>query len=248
VNQGGGGCVLRRFFVLRSPSGFLLGLSEFSSAILALDQKGVGFALLADGSQRTVSGDNYGFIGQRQHRVVQGSQNLLHGAAGQIGAADGTGEKGVTGDEFIVGREIEADAAFGVAGRVQDIGTERSCGDRLSGCQAAIDFDFAGRGHAHPHGLRVEHFQKSIIILIEQDWCTGGDAEFHGSADVVDVSVGDDDVFDLQVVLTDESENVLNVVPRIDDHGFAGALVADDGAVALQGSDWEDFVDHGFIV
>ena len=73
-------------------------------------------------------------------------------------------------------------------------------------------------------------------------------SEFHGSADVVDVGVGDDDVLDLEIMFLKESENVFQVIPWVDDHSFAGGFVADDGAVALQGADREYFVDHGDIV
>jgi len=179
---------------------------------------------------------------------VEGAHDLLHGAAGEIGAADGAGEEGVAGDEFLLSGEIKADAAFGMAGGVEDLGGERSGSDGFSGGDAAVDFDFAGRTHADPDGLHIEHFQKSIVILVEQDWSAGGGAELHGSAHVVDVSVGDDDLFDLQVVLADEGEDVFDVVAGVDDHGFVGGLVADDGAVALQRADGEDFVDHGSIV
>jgi hypothetical protein len=65
---------------------------------------------------------------------------------------------------------------------------------------------------------------------------------------MIDVGVRDDDLLDLQVMLADEREDVLNVIARIDDHGFAGGLVADDRAVALERSDGKDFVDHAFIV
>src|SRR5262249_29135722 len=33
-----------------------------------------------------------------------------------------------------------------------------------------------------------------------------------------------------------------------DDHGLAAPLVADDGAVALQGTDGKDLVDHSFAI
>jgi hypothetical protein len=65
---------------------------------------------------------------------------------------------------------------------------------------------------------------------------------------MVDVGVGDDDLFDLQVVLADEGENILNVVAGVDHHGFVSSLVANNGAVALQRADGENFVDHGLIV
>ena len=175
-------------------------------------------------------------------------QYLLHGSARKICAADGAGEERVAGDQLVLGREVEADAAFGVARGVQDAGGERSGGDGLSGGDAVVDFDFAGVAHADPCGLCVEHFQKSVVVLVEQDGRAGGGAEFHGSADVVDVSVGDDDLFDLEIMLADQGEDVIDIIARIDDHSFVSDLVADDRAVALQRADGEDFVDHAFIV
>jgi len=195
-----------------------------------------------------VAWDDYGFVRQGHERIAEGAQDFLHGAAGEVGAADRSCEESVAGDQFLVGREVEADTAFGVAGGVQDVGGDGSSGDGFSGGDAMIDFDFSGRAHADPRGLLVEHFQKSVIVLVEQDGSAGEGAELHGSADVVDVGVGDDDVLDLEIVFLEESKNIFEIIAGIDDHGFAGGFVSDDGAVALQGADREYFVDHGTIV
>ena len=48
-----------------------------------------------------------------------------------------------------------------------------------------------------------------------------------------------------EIVLSNQGENIFDVVARIDHHGFASGLVPDDGAVALQRPDGKDFVDHG---
>src|SRR5882672_10160517 len=61
---------------------------------------------------------------------------------------------------------------------------------------------------------------------------------------MVDVCVCDDDLLHLQIVLLDQRDNLLDVVPRVDDNCLARLLVADDGAIALKGADWEDLVDH----
>jgi hypothetical protein len=57
--------------------------------------------------------------------------------------------------------------------------------------------------------------------------------------------VGDDDLFDLKKMLFDEVENVFDVVAGVDHHPFAGGLVPNNRAVALQWPDRKDFVDHG---
>ena len=62
---------------------------------------------------------------------------------------------------------------------------------------------------------------------------------------MVNVRVRDHNLLHLQVMFDDDGENVFNLVARIDDHGLTRSLIADDGAVALQCADREDFVDHG---
>jgi hypothetical protein len=64
---------------------------------------------------------------------------------------------------------------------------------------------------------------------------------------VVDVGVGDDDLLDGEGVLGEEHEDAGNVVSGIDDNGFAGGFIAEDGAVALEGAYGENFVDHGSL-
>ncbi len=66
-----------------------------------------------------------------------------------------------------------------------------------------------GRAHADPRGLLIEHFEQVIIVLVEQNGSAGCGTKFHRSADMIDVGVGDDDLFDLQIVLADESERML---------------------------------------
>jgi hypothetical protein len=64
------------------------------------------------------------------------------------------------------------------------------------------------------------------------------------SGDVVDVGVGDDDLFDGELVLLKDGEDAGDVVAGVYDDGFAGGFVTEDGAVALEWAYDEDFVDH----
>ena len=45
---------------------------------------------------------------------------------------------------------------------------------------------------------------------------------------MIDVSMSDDDLLDLQIMLTEKREDILNLVTGVDDHGFACILVGDD--------------------
>jgi hypothetical protein len=62
------------------------------------------------------------------------------------------------------------------------------------------------------------------------------------------VGVGDVDLLHPQVVLLDEIEDLLHVIAGIDDDGLACGLFSNNGAVTLQRSNGDDFVDHEIIV
>jgi hypothetical protein len=83
--------------------------------------------------------------------------------------------------------------------------------------------------------------------LVVEDRGSGELFEAMGSGDVIDVCVGDENLFDGEVVLCEEGQDSGDVVAGIDDDGFAGGFVAEDGAVALEGADGKDLVNHGFL-
>ena len=56
--------------------------------------------------------------------------------------------------------------------------------------------------------------------------------------------MGDDDLLHFEMVLVENGDDVIDVIAGIDDHGFAGGFITDDGAVALERADGEYFVDH----
>jgi len=100
---------------------------------LAFHQKRITLPFFPNSRQRAVAGDYDGFVRECQDCVMQGVQDLFHRTAGEVCAADRSGEEGVAGNQFLLGGEVEADAAFGVAGGVQDVCGERPGGDGLSG-------------------------------------------------------------------------------------------------------------------
>src|SRR5229473_2360294 len=102
-----------------------------------------------------MAGDDNGVVGQSQNRRVQRTHDLLQRAARQVGAADGTGEECVTSDEFLLAGKVQADASFGVSGRVQNAGVERTGTDSFTAIEAMIDLDVTGIGHSNPSGLDI---------------------------------------------------------------------------------------------
>ena len=140
--------------------------------------------------------------------------------------------------------EVEADTAFGVAGGVEDVTGEAIYGDDLAVIEGVVGVGDRGGGDAEPGGLFVHDFDLGEVVLIEEDWGSGELLEAVGAGDVVDVGVGDEDLLDDKVVLGEEGEDEGDVVAGVDDDGFVGGLVAEDGAVALERPDGDDFVDH----
>ena len=76
------------------------------------------------------------------------------------------------------------------------------------------------------------------------DWGAGRFAHAVQSDDVIDVRVRDDDGCHFQMMAVDCFQNSRGVVAGIDHDCFAGLWIADDVAIALQHSYWEDFVDE----
>jgi hypothetical protein len=194
-----------------------------------------------------VAGDNDDLVGEGEEAVVDGGEELVGVAAGEVSAADGAGEKGVSGEEQGLVGKVETDAALGVAGGMEDGAAEAGDGDELAVIEGVVGGggDFGG-GDAEPTGLDVHHFDQGKIVLVVQDGGSGKALEALGSGDVVDVGVGDDDLLDGEVVFVEDGDDARDLVAGVDDDGFEGDLVAQDGAVALQGADGEDFMNHGF--
>jgi hypothetical protein len=61
----------------------------------------------------------------------------------------------------------------------------------------------------------------------------------NSAADVVDVTVGDDNLLELQLVLGEVTENPGDVIPRIDHDCLRGIGIRQNCAITLQQADWE---------
>ncbi len=165
-------------------------------------------------------------------------------ASGQVGASNAACKERVSGDKSLLFSEIEADAAFGMAGRVDNFSRKRPCFRGAAMARALINLNFARRCHADPCGLLFKHLQKGIVIFIQEDGRSCGSAQLHRPAHVVYMGMSDEDLFDGKAVLVQNGEYVLNVIPGINDDGFA--CVSSPIMEQLpQRSHWENFVDHG---
>ena len=123
--------------------------------------------------------------------------DFLHRPSRQIGAADASRKQRVAGNQLLLQRKVEADAALGVSRRMNHVRGERARLDRVRLSDALIDLDLARIFHSDPRGLHIQHLQQGIVVLVEQDGRAGGGPQLHRSAHVIDVSVSDDDLLHL---------------------------------------------------
>jgi hypothetical protein len=196
-------------------------------------KEGIAFAFILDGSGRTVTGNDDGVAREGEKFLVDRLKNLFVGAAGKIGSPDAALEESVTGEKLLLGGDEDANAALGMAGGMDDGAFEGPEVDGVAVGEASIDDDAARIAHPEPLCLNVEHFEKRVVVLVEEDGSSGEVLELHRTTDVIDVGVGYDDLSKAELVLFQDRENGFDVVAGIENDGFPGGLVPQDGAIAL---------------
>lgn len=144
-------------------------------------------------------------------------------------------------------RDVEAKAALRVAGGEQDVCVDAADGEGLVVGGGVVGWANVGgrEGEADPGGLFVDHCGEGDVGLVVKDGCAGKLFKGLGAGDVVEVSVGDEDLSDGELMFGEEGEDVGDVVAGVDDDGFAGGGVAEDGAVAAEEAYGEGFADEG---
>ena len=176
---------------------------------------------------------------------MDGLDQLLGVATGQIGASDRPCKEGVSREQQGLIRNVEADAALGMAGSRNDGGVDAFHPHREIVGEVHVGRSDFRRGDAQLICLDVHHGDQWEVALVVEDGCAGDAFEALRSRDVVYVGVGYDDLLDGKGVLGEKGEDAWDFVAGIDYDGFAGGLVAEDGAVALEGADGEGLADHG---
>ena len=65
-----------------------------------------------------MAGNDNGFIRQGEHAIVEGSDDLIEGATGQVSSSNAARKERVAGYEFLVSGKVDANASFCVSRRV----------------------------------------------------------------------------------------------------------------------------------
>src|SRR6478736_7478497 len=195
-----------------------------------------------------MAGNDGGGVRQRQQTGLDGFDDLVEVAAGKIGAADAFGEQCVSGDNHLERLEMEAYRALRVPGSVEYLGGVAVESNAAAFGQGFVGWGGVRRRNADPGCLGRHHGKQWQIVFVEIDGCAGECFELERAAHVVNMGVGNENLPELETKLGQAAVNAGNLVAWIDDNRLASFLVAHQGAVALQGADWECLENHGFIV
>ena len=238
---------------------------QFLRIVLAKGKKRIPVFFFADGGEGAVAGEHLCVFGEDEQTGVDGVQDLPAVAAGEVGAADAAGKESVSCDEQAGaggarnGRlgwgEVETDAALGVARGVQDLRGGGVETDLHAVGKAGVGSRGLGSFDAQPAGLGFHHFEQGQVGFVQQNWSPGEAFQLERAADVVDVGVGDEDLFEGQTQLSETAVDAGDFVAGVDDDGLMRRRVTEDGAIALERAYGEGFdVDggsfggHGLIV
>jgi hypothetical protein len=202
----------------------------------------------ADSGGRAMAGQDPGVVGKRQEPGFDGVDDLARVAAGQIGAADAAGKQGIAGNDHLERFEMKTDRTLGVTRRVQHFGGVAVETDTQAIGEAYVWRGHIRRGNADPRRLFLHHLEKREVIFVEKDGSAGEVLQLECAADVVNVTVRDQDLLELESEVGEAAVNAADFIAGIDDDGFGGILVAKEGAIALQGADDERLENHEDIL
>src|SRR5208337_1680808 len=90
--------------------------------------------------------------------------------------------------------------------------------------------------------------EHSSIVLVQQQFGTGGILDGLVRADVVEMGMGIHDVLHPEPFLPDDPQNFRGVVPGIDDHRLPGFIVCKNEAVHLERAYDESPEDHSCCI
>ncbi len=136
-----------------------------------MHDEGIALALFANGGRWAVSGNDHGFIGQRQHPIAQGGHDLFEGAPRKISASNAARKQGVAGNQLALGREVETNAAFSVAGSMHHGSGQLTGAEDIGVAQLLINLHRFWRRYPNVGSKVSQQFELRQIILVQQDGC-----------------------------------------------------------------------------
>lgn len=184
-----------------------------------------------------MAGENLGRGGKSQQLGLDRLDEEFVIAAREIGAPNGAAKESITGDDFALLGQVKADAAGRMAGGEKDAHLVAQAIEGLAGGEAPVNGEGFGLRDAGPLGLHGEEVVGGLVLGVHGDGGTEMALQLGDGTDVVNVGVGEQDLFDVEAGIFQERQDFGKLVARIDDDG--AAVAAQNGAIALENAQWE---------
>jgi len=195
-----------------------------------------------------VAGENAGLVWQREQASLNGVDDLTIVATGQVSAADAAFKERIACDQQLERGKVEADRALRVAGGVDDLGRVVFQTHARTVGQALVGRSDLGRCDSQPACLLIHHHEQRQVIFVQENRRAGKPLELESTTHMVDVGVSDEDLLELEAQIGEAAMDAADFVAGIDDDGFAGLFITEEGAVAGERADGKGLEDHGFSV
>ena len=107
--------------------------------------------------------------------------------------------------------------------------------------EPAVRCEIAHAGHAEARAARHHIVEQELVVDVRtHDLDLQRVAQIGGAADMIDMAMGQPDLFDRHVGLLDRGLNLVDVAAGVDHHGFFGGFAPDQRAVLLEQRDGND--------
>jgi hypothetical protein len=201
------------------------------------------YGLVAYAGLRSVAGIDSHSAGKRIDLLTQRTHQRLTIAQRQIGAAHGTEEEQVAGDEYAELFEIIAETARGMAGSMDDLAVQRTpchlAGHERFGLERL-------QVHAEAHALAQEKAAFQPVFKADERNEPGG-LGYVGTAEaMVAVQVGERNGAQGELLLGKDIEYGRGIVGRVEHDGVRA--VVDDMAVRFKSAERQGDDRHGSLL
>ncbi len=211
-------------------------------------QEWVGLPLVPDGGGGAVPRDDQRIVGERQELVPDRGQELPPVSARKVRAPDAVAEQRVARDQLLLGRNIQADAAWRVPRRMEHVELDGPQAEHVAILRAHVDIHAGGDGHSEPGRLHLDLSVAGQSGFVQVNRGAGGRLHLRRRSHVVEVGMREHDRLHAQPVMLHHAQDLLGLIAGIDDHALPRDLIAEDRAVARQHPQRQNLVDHRFIV
>ena len=194
-----------------------------------------------------MAGDEHGVIAHGPQAGLDAVNELVKVALRKIGTSDAAGKQHIADKGALELRRKKHHMAGCVTGAVAHLQGVRAQRDGVAVVQPAGGLERLGLRKTEHHALLGQAVDPELIARVRSD---DGHIEplrqLPGAAGVVDMGMGEPDLFELEAQPIDLCQQVVQIPARVDHGGLLGVLVPDQGAVLLKGRDGDGEVgEHG---